>query len=606
MKKPSISGNQESLGVHDSDGGAKFESAFAFGDSEEEIQPWHFDELLETKKKRCGEFRREDNATENFQSVMNSKYLEISSDDSDSTEILPSFSGKAKKSQELSASTENTRLLDVGAGMPNSSKRHFESRVSNDRSGYFDDSVLSTCHRSFSDLMLSKQIQRAIGELGYVRPTPIQNAVIPVALMGKDIVAGAVTGSGKTAAYLIPILQRLVYKNPNIATTRVIILAPTRELAMQIYNNTKKLGAHLTDLRVGLAVGGLNLRVQERELRTRPDIVVGTPGRIIDHARNSPSFNFDAVEIFVIDEADRMLEEGFKRELTEILTILPKFHQTMLFSATMDSNVKDLIRLSMNKPVRLLLDSPKQITSNLVQEFIRIKKRETARPAILVHLLRQLNNSQRCIVFVSKKQTAHRLFIILKMMGIRVGELHGSLTQSQRLENIDSFRILAVPVLLCTNLASRGLDIPKIEVVVNYELPQTYDIYLHRVGRTARAGRSGISISLVGDSTAERNIFKTALKASRKFGNATNQKVVSRDVNWESVDQIMSDLEEKKSMVETILEEEKLAKELELASRDVNRAANLLHHEQEIMSRPKRTWINTKVPQKSKRIMLGN
>lgn len=460
---------------------------------------------------------------------------------------------------------------------------------------FYEKAEDSQTHTTFQLLELSRPVLKGLSNLGYTRPSPIQSASIPIALMGKDIVAGAVTGSGKTAAYMIPVIERLLYKPTKVALTRVIILTPTRELAIQVCDVGKKIGRFINNLSLGLAVGGLNLRQQEQQLKTRPDIVVATPGRLIDHIRNSASFSLDAMEILIMDEADRMLEEGFQAELTEILTLIPKHQrQTMLFSATMNTKIQDLIQLSLNKPVRIMIDPPKAAATKLVQEFVRIRKKEEMKPALLFHLLKLLDPSQqnRTVVFVSRKETAHKLRIILGLLGMKVSELHGSLSQEQRLNNVNDFKNLTVPVLICTDLAARGLDIPKIEMVVNYDMPKTHEIYLHRVGRTARAGREGRSITLVGESAADRNIVKAAIKSLENDGKK-NGKAVSRNVEWESVEKIQKVVDEKKDVVEEVLAEEKLQKELLTAEMELAKADNLMKHGKEIRLRPRRTWFET-------------
>lgn len=460
-------------------------------------------------------------------------------------------------------------------------------------------------HKTFQTLSLSRPIMRGLGSLGYTTPSPIQSAVIPVALMGKDVVAGAVTGSGKTAAYLIPILERLVYLPRKVPATRVVVLTPTRELAIQVADVGRKLGQYVAGMRFGLAVGGLNLRMQEQELKTRPDVVIATPGRFIDHVRNSPNFQVDSVEILVVDEADRMLEEGFQKELTEILQLIPAKRQTLLFSATMNSKIKDLVQLSLHRPVRIMINPPKQAAGGLVQEFVRIRsKKLDQKPAVLAWLLKKLSTSQRVIIFVARKETAHRLRIILTLVGLKISELHGALSQEQRLQAVTGFRNLDVPILVCTDLASRGLDIPKIEVVVNFDMPKTYDVYLHRVGRTARAGREGRSISLVGESGAERAIVKEAIKSASS--SETAGKIVGRNVDWPEIETLHSSLEGKKDVIDEILEEEKAQKLLAQAERDILRGENLIKHEAEIKSRPKRTWFETEKEKKQKPASSAN
>lgn len=284
---------------------------------------------------------------------------------------------------------------------------------------------------SFQALSLSRPILKGLATVGFTKPTPIQSKAIPIALMGKDVVGGAVTGSGKTAAFVVPILERLLYRPKKVPTTRVIILMPTRELAIQCHAVATKLASH-TDIKFCLAVGGLSLKVQEAELRLRPDVVIATPGRFIDHMRNSPSFTIETTEILVLDEADRMLEDGFADELNEILTSMPKSRQTMLFSATMTSSVDRLIRLGMNKPVRVMVDSQKGKTvTTLVQEFVRLRPgREEKRLGYLAYLCKNLY-TERVIIFFRQKKIAHRTRIIFGLLGLSCAELHGSMSQEQ-------------------------------------------------------------------------------------------------------------------------------------------------------------------------------
>lgn len=460
-------------------------------------------------------------------------------------------------------------------------------------------------HVSFQTLDLARPVLKGLASLGYTKPSPIQSSSIPIALLGKDIVAGAVTGSGKTAAYMIPIIERLLYKPTKIASTRVVILTPTRELAIQVCDVGKKIGRYVNNLTFGLAVGGLNLRQQEQQLKTRPDIVVATPGRLIDHIRNSASFSLDSLEILVMDEADRMLEEGFQVELTEILSLIPKHkRQTMLFSATMNTKIQDLIQLSLNKPVRIMIDPPKAAATKLVQEFVRIRKKDEMKPALLYHLLKSVDPTQqsRIVVFVARKETAHKLRIILGLMGMKVSELHGSLTQEQRLNNVNDFKNLTVPVLICTDLAARGLDIPKIEMVINYDMPKSHEIYLHRVGRTARAGREGRSITFVGEAAADRNIVKAAIKSLES--SESQQKAVSRNVDWPAVESYHKVVEEKNDVVQEVLDEEKTAKEVLAAEMELLKADNLIKHGKEIRSRPRRTWFESEQERKKRQSLV--
>lgn len=283
---------------------------------------------------------------------------------------------------------------------------------------------------SFQSMSLSRSILRGLANVGFSGPTPIQSKAIPVALLGKDVVGGAVTGSGKTAAFIVPILERLLYRPRKMATSRVAILMPTRELAVQCFNVAKKL-ASFTDVTFCQLVGGFSLREQEAILKTRPDVIIATPGRFIDHMRNSPSFTVDTLEILVLDEADRMLEDGFADELNEILTTIPKSRQTMLFSATMTDKVDKLVRVGLNRPVRLMIDSKKQTVETLVQEFVRLRPgREGKRLACLLYLCEHVF-TDKVIVFFRQKREAHRARVALGLCGLKVTELHGDMSQEQ-------------------------------------------------------------------------------------------------------------------------------------------------------------------------------
>lgn len=290
--------------------------------------------------------------------------------------------------------------------------------------------VVSKLPNSFQSMSLSRSILRGLANVGFSGPTPIQSKAIPVALCGKDVVGGAVTGSGKTAAFIVPILERLLYRPRKMATSRVAILMPTRELAVQCFNVAKKL-ASFTDVTFCQLVGGFSLREQEAILKTRPDVIIATPGRFIDHMRNSPSFTVDTLEILVLDEADRMLEDGFADELNEILTTIPKSRQTMLFSATMTDRVDKLVRVGLNRPVRLMIDSKKQTVETLVQEFVRLRSgREGKRLACLLYLCEHVF-TDKVIVFFRQKREAHRARVVLGLCGLKVTELHGDMSQEQ-------------------------------------------------------------------------------------------------------------------------------------------------------------------------------
>ncbi|PWN46659.1 DEAD-domain-containing protein [Violaceomyces palustris] len=464
---------------------------------------------------------------------------------------------------------------------------------------------------TFSSLSLSRPLLRSLSTLSFHQPTPIQARTIPLALAGKDLVAGAVTGSGKTAAFMIPILERLNWrpKGAEEAKSRVLVLAPTRELAIQCFGVGKALGKFM-DIRFCLCVGGLSLKSQEAELKLRPEVIIATPGRLIDHTRNSQSFSLDDIEILVMDEADRMLEDGFADELNEIIRSCPKGRQTMLFSATMTDDVEQLVRLSLRRPVRLFVDPKRSTAKKLIQEFVRVrgatgnsqaedgpsqavgasssssarKTEESHRPALLLSLCTRTFTSQ-VIIFVRSKKLAHQLRIVFGLLGLKAGELHGDLSQEQRLEALQSFREGKTDFLIATDLASRGLDIRGVQTVINYDMPGQFEQYLHRVGRTARAGRNGRAVTLVGES--DRKMLKMALKKSPP------EQVKHRLIPSEVVASMAETLEGLKEEVQQVLQEEKEDKALRQAEMELKKGENMIEHREEILSRPKRTWFQT-------------
>ena len=440
---------------------------------------------------------------------------------------------------------------------------------------------------TFDDLGLSRALLKGVSALGFVRPTRIQASTIPWALQGKDICGGAVTGSGKTLAFLLPLLERLQYRSRATAASRVLILLPTRELAVQCYEVAGKLAA-FSDVSVALIAGGLPMRPQEAELRRRPEIVIATPGRLIDHLQNTPQFNLDSIEILVLDEADRMLEAGFEAELEQIVAACPAppGRQTLLFSASMSENVEDLIRLAMHSPIKLFVDAQGALARNLAQEFVRIRESrdtENDRLAVLLALCSRSFHSG-CIIFVPTKQLAHKFRVVLGLAGLLAGELHGDLSQGERTAALDRFKKAELDYLVCTDVAARGLDIPGVKSVLNYAMPSDYRQYLHRVGRTARAGKSGRSVSLVGEN--DRKTLKMVLKNAEI---APKQRLLDPAV----LEEFQSRLEEMSDDIEALLEEEKAERIIQKAEKEATRAQNMITHAKEIASRPKKEWFQS-------------
>ncbi|XKL59284.1 hypothetical protein PGB90_000300 [Kerria lacca] len=451
---------------------------------------------------------------------------------------------------------------------------------------FFDDSPPFDENSSFHQMNLSRPLMKAITALNYVHPTPIQAATIPVALLGRDICGCAATGTGKTAAYMLPILERLLFKPKGYtAVTRVLVLVPTRELGVQVYQVTKQL-AQFSSIEVGLSVGGLELKVQEMILRKNPDIVIATPGRLIDHLQNTPSFSLEDLEVLVLDEADRMLDENFADQMKQVVKMCSRTRQTLLFSATMTEAVNDLISVCLTRPVKIFVDSNQDVAFNLRQEFVRLREgKESDRDAILTALVCRTFRDHT-MIFVRTKREAHRILILLGLLGVKTCELHGNLSQPQRLESLRKFKNEEVDVLVATDVAARGLDIRGVKTVINYSMPPTLEHYIHRVGRTARAGKSGVSVSIA--SEADRKIVKQIFKRAR---NPIKNRIIPLDI----LTKYKEKLEAVQSEIRNILDEEKEERLLNKAEKDVDRGQKLLKGGSNLEEKNKksRSWFQT-------------
>jgi ATP-dependent RNA helicase RhlE len=346
---------------------------------------------------------------------------------------------------------------------------------------------------SFSTLGLSAELLRAVSEKGYTQATPIQLKAIPVILEGQDILAGAQTGTGKTAGFALPLLQRLS-ATPHGAhrTIRSLILTPTRELAAQVEDSVRTYGKHLP-LKSTVIYGGVGFNPQADKLRHGVDILVATPGRLLDHV-SQRTVDLSHVEILVLDEADRMLDMGFIRDIRKILALLPKKRQNLLFSATFSDEIKQLADGLLNAPVLIEVarrNTAAELVSQVVHPVDRARKRE-----LLSHLIHSQGWKQ-VLVFTRTKHGANRLAEQLEDDGISATAIHGNKSQGARTKALADFKKGSVRVLAATDIAARGLDIDQLPHVVNYELPNVPEDYVHRIGRTGRAGKEGEALSLV-------------------------------------------------------------------------------------------------------------
>ena len=365
---------------------------------------------------------------------------------------------------------------------------------------------------SFASLGLSEHLLRALDDQGYQQPTPIQQKAIPVVLEGRDVVAAAQTGSGKTAGFGLPILQRLSEQSgQGYRPVRALVLVPTRELAAQVAEAISLYASQLPQrLKIEAVYGGVSINPQMMSLRGGCDVLVATPGRLLDLLENNAT-DLRGVETLVLDEADRMLDLGFADELGWVLEELPARRQTLLFSATFPEAVLKLTEELLDNPVHIEVKSESTVAELVEQRAIEVDR--TNRTMLLRHLIDQENWS-RVLVFVASRRGANNVTMKLAKYGIRAVALHGELTQDARSKALAEFKKKKFQVLVATDLASRGIDIAQLPCVVNYDLPRSPADYVHRIGRTARAGESGLAISFI-DHESDAH-FKLIEKRSRQ------------------------------------------------------------------------------------------
>jgi ATP-dependent RNA helicase RhlE len=374
---------------------------------------------------------------------------------------------------------------------------------------------------SFDSLGLDARLLRAVGEQGYASPTPIQAAVIPTVLEGRDVLAGAQTGTGKTAGFALPLLQRLCAAPPASGPRRIraLILTPTRELAAQVEESVRRYGKHLP-LRSAAVFGGVNINPQTALLRRGVDVLVATPGRLLDHAAQR-HVDLGAVEIFVLDEADRMLDMGFLPDIRRVIALLPAKRQSLLFSATFPDDIRALAGKLLHSPARIEV-APQNATAERIEQLVHRVEKSDKRRAL--SWLAGSGNWRQVLVFTRTKHGANRLASQLEDDGLTAAAIHGNKSQAARTRALAEFKAGKVRVLVATDIAARGLDIDQLPHVVNYDLPDVPEHYVHRIGRTGRAGREGVAISLV--SNDERPLL---LAIERLLGRRIPQRPVEHD-----------------------------------------------------------------------------
>jgi len=347
---------------------------------------------------------------------------------------------------------------------------------------------------TFRNLGLSTDLLRAVADSGYTEPTPIQKQAIPAVLQGQDVFASAQTGTGKTAGFTLPLLQLLNATNPNKVhrTPRALILTPTRELADQVNDSVKTYGKYLS-LRSAVVYGGVGIKPQIQTLRRGVDILVATPGRLLDHL-GQKTVDLSQIEILVLDECDRMLDMGFIRDIRKILAILPPSRQTLMFSATFSKPIQQLANTLLKSPTQIEV-ARRNTTAEQVEQVVHPVDRDRKRE-LLSHMI-GFHNWKQVLVFTRTKHGANRLAEQLAKDGLKTTAIHGNKSQAARTRALQDFKQGKVRVLVATDVASRGLDIDQLPHVVNYELPNVPEDYVHRIGRTGRAGNVGRAVSLV-------------------------------------------------------------------------------------------------------------
>ncbi len=370
---------------------------------------------------------------------------------------------------------------------------------------------------TFSDLGLSQKVLSAVTDAGYTQPTPIQAGAIPHALAGKDVLGIAQTGTGKTASFVLPMLTRLERGRARARMPRTLILEPTRELAAQVEENFVKYGKNHR-LNIALLIGGVSFEEQEKKLERGADVLIATPGRLLDHFERGKLL-LTGVDIFVIDEADRMLDMGFIPDIERICKLIPFTRQTLFFSATMPPEITKLTEQFLQAPVRVEVSRPATTATNITQRFVKSGSKPWDKRERLRKLIDDEGETlKNAIIFCNRKSEVATLFRSLVRHEYDAGALHGDMDQRARMAMLENFRKGNLKLLVASDVAARGLDIPDVSHVFNFDIPTHADDYVHRIGRTGRAGRKGAAFTLI-------------TKADRKYMDSI-EKLIGQDVEW--------------------------------------------------------------------------
>ena len=523
-------------------------------------------------------------------------------------EIKTTKENKRKRDLKLNNiedSTNNTNKNNKNINLTLSNNDSEESKEEEEKNIYMKDKFENAVFSkgiSFLNFNLSKLIIKGLSEMEFYTPTKVQEKVIPIVINGHDVLVNSETGSGKTACYLLPIIQKIILSRNSKKKifNQALILVPTRELALQCNEMLSKLSKYI-DLNFIFLCGGMSVENQSNQIKNNlPDIIIATPGRLIDMLYNFKNINLGNVNIIVLDEADKLLELGFKDEIMEILNIIKKNlnRQTLLFSATLNPKVIDLGENVLNNPIKIKI-AQSAILTNLTQSIVRLKfenieeNEYEKRMSYLINLIK-IKKLYRTIIFFNTKIECHKCLLILNKFNINsCAELHSNINQTERIKSLDNFQKGKVKFLLATDIAGRGIDIEKVRYVINFQMPLLSERYIHRIGRTARKGYLGESITIC--SEKDRTILKKLLKKEKIDINLNFIKIDNKDIK-----DVYKKLLDFKNEIDEDIINEKTEKEIELAERDVEKTMNIKMYEEEIKSRPKKKWFESKKDKKKR------